>query len=345
MRKLLSVICMVSLCATVITGCSSKNESAETATSDQNTSAPAAESDSAEKDTGKDGGGYVIGYASKSSTTPFWVQLNAAIQSAAADAQVTVKEIGPAKENDVAGQISVIEDFLTQDVDALIVAPCDDVGVAPAVQKFIDAGKPVIAVDNGVTGVDITALVATDNKASAGAAAAYIAEKLGDDAKVVTIDGVVAQGTGKDRKNGFVDTLKEKAPNAEVVSSIAADWVDDTALKGVEDLINGNVEFNAIFAAWDGGALAAYQACKSAGREDVMIVGHDAFEQSCDLMIAEDPIFQGSVAQNPSNMGSLAVQTAVKALSGETVEAFNDSGYQVVTGENAAEYKETNYSK
>ena len=44
-------------------------------------------------------------------------------------------------------------------------------------------------------------------------------------------------------------------------------------------------------------------------------------------------------------MGSLAVQTAVKALSGETVEAFNDSGYQVVTGENAAEYKETNYSK
>ena len=123
---------MVSLCATVITGCSSKNESAETATSDQNTSAPAAESDSAEKDTGKDGGGYVIGYASKSSTTPFWVQLNDAIQSAAADAQVTVKEIGPAKENDVAGQISVIEDFLTQDVDALIVAPCDDVGVAPA---------------------------------------------------------------------------------------------------------------------------------------------------------------------------------------------------------------------
>ena len=74
-------------------------------------------------------------------------------------------------------------------------------------------------------------------------------------------------------------------------------------------------------------------------------MGHDAFEQSCDLMISEDPIFQCSVAQNPSNMGSLAVQTAVKALSGETEEAFNDSGYQVVTGENAAEYKETNYSK
>ena len=140
---------MVSLCATMITGCSSKNESAESATSAPNNSAPAAESDSTKQET--EDKGYVIGYASKSSTTPFWVQLNAAIQTAASKAQVTVKEIGPAKENDVAGQISVIEDFLTQDGDALIVAPCDDVGVAPAVQKFIDAGKPVIAVDNGVT--------------------------------------------------------------------------------------------------------------------------------------------------------------------------------------------------
>ena len=130
----------------------------------------------------------VIGYASKSATTPYWVQLSEAIEKAAKDAGVTVKEIGPSKENDIAGQISIIEDFYSQDVDALIVAACDDVGVAPAVQKFVDAGKPVIAVDNGITGVDITSLCATNNRESAGAAAEYMAKLLGDEFKVVTVD-------------------------------------------------------------------------------------------------------------------------------------------------------------
>ena len=115
----------------------------------------------------------VIGYASKSATTPYWVQLSEAIEKAAKDAGVTVKEIGPSKENDIAGQISIIEDFYSQDVDALIVAACDDVGVAPAVQKFVDAGKPVIAVDNGITGVDITSLCATNNRESAGDTESY----------------------------------------------------------------------------------------------------------------------------------------------------------------------------
>lgn len=337
MKKIIRILCAISVSAAMLAGCSSGPKSTESATSSSKT-------DDQGKTDAKDGK-FVIGYASKSSTTPFWVQLNKAIESAADENGVTLKAIGPSKENDIAGQIAVIEDFLTQDVDALIVAPCDDVGVAPAVQKFVDAGKPVIAIDNGVQGVDITSLVATDNKASAGAAADYIAETLGENIKAVTIDGVVAQGTGKDRKDGFVEALKKASPDAEVVSSISADWVDDTALKGIEDLVNGNVEFNAVFAAWDGGALAAYQALKSAGKQDVIVVGHDAFEQSCDLMISGDKMFVGTVAQNPGNMGKLSLQAALDALNGKTVEKFIDSGFQLVTADNAEEYKNTNYSK
>lgn len=324
MKKIISILVIMMLGVNLLTGCSSKKEA-----------------ESTDADAAKE---IVIGYASKSSTTPFWVQLNAAIQGAAESNGVTVREIGPAKENDVAGQIAIIEDFYSQDVDALIVAPCDDVGVAVAVQKFVDAGKPVIAIDNGVTGVEITSLVATDNKKSSGAAAEYMAELLGDGFKVVTIDGTVAQGTGKDRKEGFETKLKEVAPEAEVVNSIATDWVDDLALKGIEDLLNGNVEFDAVFAAWDGGALAARQALKSAGREDIIVIGHDAFEESCKLMIEKDPILVGSVAQNPVNMGNLAVETAVKALNGESVDKVVDSGCELVTPENAETYKNENYN-
>lgn len=223
-------------------------------------------------------------------------------------------------------------------MDALIVAACDNVGVAPAVQKFVDAGKPVIAVDNGVDGVEITSVVATDNKESAGAAE-FLANTIeAEDFKVVTIDGVIAQGTGRDRKAGFEEKLKEVAPKAEIVNSIAADWVDDSALKGVEDLLNGNVEFDAIFAAWDGGVLAARQTLKVAGREDIIVVGHDAFEESCKLMTDEDPIFKASVAQKPTDMGKLAVKTTVAAIKGETVEKFINSSHILVSNENAQEY-------
>ena len=321
-RKIIALLCSALAVCTLCVGCGGSNGADES---------------------GSDDNGIVIGYASKSATTPYWVQLSNSIEEAAEEAGVTVKEIGPAKENDIAGQIAIIEDFYSQDVDALIVAACDDVGVAPAVQKFVDAGKPVIAVDNGVTGVEITSLCATDNKASAGAAAKYMTELLGEEFKVVTIDGVLAQGTGRDRREGFEETLKEVAPKAEIVSSIAADWVDDAALKGVEDLLNGNVEFDAIFAAWDGGALAARQALKSAGREDIIVIGHDAFEESCELMINDDPIFNGSVAQNPAVMGKLAVETTIAAINGDKVEAFVDSGYTLVNKENAEEYKNEIY--
>lgn len=324
MRKIISIMGVVALSVGLLAGCSNGNSSE-------------AKNNDGEKSE------VVIGYASKSSTTPFWVQLNKSIQNAADEAGIKVKEIGPSKENDVAGQIAIIEDFYSQDVDALIVAACDDVGVAPAVQKFVNEGKPVIAVDNGVQGVEITSLVATDNCASAGAAAEYLKETLGDEFKVVTIDGVIAQGTGRDRKEGFEEKLKEVAPDAEIVNSIAGDWVDDTALKGVEDLLNGNVEFDAIFAAWDGGALAARQALKAAGREDIIVVGHDAFEESCNLMLEDDAIMKASVAQKPSDMGKLAVETAVKAIDGEDVEEFVDSGYVLVTKENAEEYKSETY--
>lgn len=324
MKKMISILSVAALSVGLLAGCSGGGSEEAGKTEEKSNE-------------------IVIGYASKSSTTPYWVQLNQSIQDVAAEAGIEVKEIGPAKENDVAGQIAIIEDFYSQDVDALIVAACDDVGVAPAVQKFVDAGKPVIAVDNGVQGVEITSLVATDNRASAGAAAEYLKETLGEEFKVVTIDGVIAQGTGRDRKEGFEEKLKEVAPNAEIVNSIAGDWVDDTALKGVEDLLNGNVEFDAIFAAWDGGALVARQALKAAGREDIIVVGHDAFEESCDLMLEDDAIMKGSVAQKPSDMGKLAVETAMKAIDGEEVESFIDSGYVLVTKENAEEYKSETY--
>lgn len=336
MKKLLaSLLCFAILIS--LAACATENKPAEAPASAAPSTSAAAESSSAPAEEK-----FVIGYASKSSTTPFWVLLNKAIQDNAAALGVEVIELGPPKENDIAGQLAVIEDLLARDVDALIVAPCDDVGVAPAVKKFIDAGKPVIAVDNGVTGTDITSLVATNNMQSSAAAAEFLAKQLGGKGNVVTVDGIVAQGTGKDRKEGFVNYLAENYPDIKVVSSIAADWVDDAALRGVEDLINGNVEFDALFAAWDGGALAANQAIKNTGKE-VIICGHDAYEEACKLMAANDPIFKGSVAQNPVNMGKLAVETTVKALKGEAVEKVIDSGSELVTSENAQAYFDKTY--
>lgn len=90
MKKLLSVICIAALTISTLVGCSDASEHAGN---------------------NKESGEYVIGYASKSATTPYWVQLGESIQDAAKEMGVTVKEIGPSKENDVAGQIAIIEDF------------------------------------------------------------------------------------------------------------------------------------------------------------------------------------------------------------------------------------------
>ena len=146
----------------------------------------------------------VIGYITKSATNAGWMMINQGAEDAAAAEGVTLVAVGPAFQGDLSSQLEVFENLVAQGAAAIAVAPVDSAGIAPAVNDAMAAGIPVVAVDTGVSGADVTSFVATDNYAVAKVQGAVAATLIEDGQPIIYVTGNQAQSTGQERRNGFV---------------------------------------------------------------------------------------------------------------------------------------------
>ncbi len=283
----------------------------------------------------------VVGYATKSATNTGWIIINNGAQQAADDYGVELMMIGPPKENDIAGQLGVVEDMINSGVDALAIAPTDSAGIVSVVEKANEAGIPVVAVDTGIAGGEIVSHVATDNYAAAAVGGEWMGEQLGGTGNVVMINGMVAQETGAARRDGFYDAITAKYPDINIVTEITADWQAEKALAGIEDAMQANDKIDGVFCAWDGGTIAVLSALEQAGiTDEVVLLGFDCDPNALAAML-ENKV-DGDVAQFLYQIGYQGIEAAIKAAMGEEVEARIDTGTMIVTPENAAQFIEEN---
>jgi ABC-type sugar transport system substrate-binding protein len=283
----------------------------------------------------------VIGYATKSATNQGWILLNNGAKKAAEDAGVELIMLGPPKENDIAGQLGVVEDMINRKVKALAIAPCDSTGIAPVVEKANKKKIPVVAVDTAIQGGTVASFVATDNVKAAESAAKWVGDKLGGKGNVVMINGMLAQQTGKDRRDGFYNYLAANYPNIKVVAEVPADWQTEKALSGMEDALRANKKIDAVFCSWDGGTIGALQALETAKRKkNTLLVGFDAAPDALKAMKAGK--VDADIAQFLYKIGYESISAAIKLAKGETVSARIDTGSFVVTPENLEKFAADN---
>ena len=120
-----------------------------------------------------------------------------------------------------------------------------------------------------------------------------------------------------DRVNGF---LEKVADQVEVVSAQDA-WLTEKAIAVVSDILTANPEIELIYAANEGGTIGAVQAVKKAGLEGkVFVFGIDGTEQLCNMLLDADNVLQAVTAQQPFQVGVLALKAANDVLDGKTVE-------------------------
>lgn len=331
MKRLLSVLLIMVMATALFAGCAQEEPKKETTTATETATTTETETEAPAEEQ------LVVGYATKSSTSPFWVILNNGAEQAAKDYGVELIALGPPKENDIVGQLSVIEDLINRGVDSLVVAPADSVGVAPAVDKAMGNGMPVIAVDTTIEGVVPDGFVATNNYNAAQIAAEWMAAELDGKGNVVLLNGMMAQGSGKERYEGFADYMEANHPDINIVFSQDCAWEDEKALKAMEDAMAANEQIDGVFVGWDGAALAAHRALTEAGRIDqTLICGFDAYPQSLKYM--KEGTFEANIAQDPYKMGYVAVENAVKLARGEEIESYVDTGVILIQPDNVDQY-------
>lgn len=322
----LAILAVISL---VATACGNDDDDAVDETPAP-TSAPTSAADASDSADGEcDTSALTIGYATKSATNQGWIIINAGANDAASDAGAKLIEVGPSNENDITTQIPVIEDLINRGVDALAIAPTDSAGVVPTVERANAAGIPVIAVDTAIEGGDVASFVATDNLAAANQQGQLVGEAINGTGKVIYVTGSQAQQTGRDRRDGFVNTITEMFPDVQV-HEVATEWDATAAQNGVQDLVNANPDVAAIAHAWDGGTMATLPVVESAGI-DPFIAGFDGAPNAIAAMQRGEVDL--IVAQSLYQIGRDGIETAIAAACGERVSPRINTGEAVLTAD------------
>jgi ABC-type sugar transport system substrate-binding protein len=279
-----------------------------------------------------------IGYITKSATNAGWMMINQGAADAAAELGVNLVAVGPAFQGDLSSQLEVFENLVAQGAAAIGVAPVDSAGIAPAVTDAMAAGIPVIAIDTGVSGAEVTSFVATDNLAVAKVQGAVAATLINDGETIIYVTGNQAQSTGQERRDGFMSAFAAARPNSEVLQ-VPTEWNSAEAQEGVEAILNSRDDIVMIVNAWDGGTMGAKAALENLGYSagDVKLVGFDGAGDAIAAM--DEGWVQADTAQMLYQMGYQGIKAAIAAARGETVSARIDTGFFLVTPSTSAVYK------
>ncbi len=265
---------------------------------------------------------------------PFFVAMSKGAQEVAAkyNAEVTVV----AAEHDLAKQTQQFEDFITQQVDLILLSPFDSKGIAGAVAQAKAAGIPVIALDGSAEG-GIDSVVMSDNVQAGRLAGEYLADRLKGKGNIVVIDGPPVSAV-TDRIKGFEEVMA-KYPDIKVVAKQNGEGNREKALGLMESILQANSKIDAVFCINDEEGVGVKIAQEQANRSDeFFIVGVDGAPGAADAL-KEKKSYAATSAQFPNQMAIQGVELALKVIKGEKVEPQVLIPTELITQDNVGSYK------
>ncbi len=264
----------------------------------------------------------------------FIVMLNQAMDDKAR--QLGVRLIVNDAQRSADRQVEQVESFVAQKVDAIILNPCEVEASAPAVDKALAAGIPVVNV-NSETKSAPTAFVGSRDEDAGRIAVEYIAKRLGGRGNLLMMHGYMGQAAEIKRSQGALEVLS-KTPDLKLLAQQAADWDRAKAMGLMENWIQSYGDrINAVFAQNDEMAMGALMALEQANRKaHVVVVGVDAIADA--LAAVRDGRLDATVFQDAKGQGGAAVETAVKIIRREPYEKQTLIPFQLVTKDNVGQY-------
>ncbi|MFH8972762.1 substrate-binding domain-containing protein [Streptomyces sp. NPDC017890] len=275
-----------------------------------------------------------VGLSLSTLNNPFFVQIRdgAEEQAEKLGVDLTVTDA----QNDASQQANQLQNFTSEGLSSIIVNPVDSDAAGPSVRSANKDDIPVIAVDRGVNDAKTAALVASDNVEGGELGAKALAEKLGGKGTIVILQGQAGTSASRERGAGFAAGLKEY-PGIEVVAEQPADFDRTKGLDVMTNLLQAHPDIDGVFAENDEMALGAIKALGSKAGKSVQVVGFDGTPDGLKA-VREGTLF-ASVAQQPKELGRIAVSNALRAADGKKVNTVVKVPVKVITKENVAGFE------
>src|SRR5271170_1038560 len=273
----------------------------------------------------------------KDTTSNYWQIVLAGARKAGKDLGVNVPELGAQSESDISGQISILENAVSEKPAAIVISPTE----FKALGKPIDeAAKkiPIIGIDSAADSKAFTSFLTTDNVQGGRIAADGLAEAIkekygkaeGDVALITSLPGV---GSLDQRAKGFKEEIAAKYPGLKLVADKVADGQATTGLNIMTDLITANPNLRGVFASNLIMAQGAGQAiAENKVADKIKLVGFDSDDKLIKLL--KDGTIYALVVQDPYRMGYDGIKTALAVSKGEKVAKDVDTGANLITKAN-----------
>lgn len=256
-----------------------------------------------------------IAYMPPATEFNYYIAIGEGIKAVAAEQGVEVFMLAPQSGSDINGQMGMIQDVLTQDVDAIIFGTHDEFAAAPLLKRAVGKGMAVVMINSDIPNfpTPIHGVVGYSQRNGTHKIADWAIENYGDEPiKVGVIEGQPGYHS-TERVGGFLDGIKGNE-NFEVVVSIDGKWNVEGGNTAGMDILQSNPDLDMIFAANDYMIIGASFAAKALGRSDIVLLGNDGDTSGLEEIAAGN--ITATVNTSPFLMGKAAMHATVDALQG-----------------------------
>src|SRR5271165_7008119 len=269
----------------------------------------------------------------KDTTSHYWQIVLAGARKAGKDLNVNVPELGAQSESDINGQISILENAVSEKPAAIVISPTQKAALGKPIDE---AAKKIIiiGIDSAADSNAFTSFLTTDNVQGGRIAADGLKAKYGKaEGDVALITAIPGVGSLDERAKGFKEEIAAKYPGLKLVADKVADGQATTGLNIMTDLLTANPNLRGVFATNLIMAQGAGQAiAENKVADKIKLVGFDSDDKLIKLLT--DGTIVALVVQDPYRMGYDGIKTALAASKGAKVAANVDTGANLITKEN-----------
>jgi inositol transport system substrate-binding protein len=266
-----------------------------------------------------------------------WLTTLRDAMTAYAASQPGVELVMVDSKEDVATQLSQVENFVAQNMDAIVLIPANTDATDPMTKAATDAGIPLVYVNRKPANLpDGVAYVGSDSIDAGIFQMQWIADKLGGKGNVVLMEGNLSQEAAQMRTAG-VEQVAAKYPDIKITKKDTANWSRDQGLALMENWLSTGDQIDAVASNNDEMAIGALSAIEAAGKLGQIIVG--GVDASPDALAEMDKgRLNVTVFQNAKGQGEGGIKAAIALARGEKVEQITWIPYELVTPENYKDY-------
>jgi len=256
-----------------------------------------------------------IAYMPPATEFNYYIAVGEGIKSVGKEAGVDVFMLAPQSGADINGQMGMIQDVLTQDVDAIIFGTHDEFAAAPLLKKAVDQGIAVLMINSDIPDfpTPIHGVVGYSQRNGTRAMADWAVQTYGDQkVKVGIIEGQPGYHS-TERVGGFLEGI-EGNDNFDVVVSIDGKWNVEGGNTAGMDILQSHPDLDLVFAANDYMIIGASYAAKALGRSDLVMLGNDGDTSGLEEIASGN--ITATVNTSPYLMGKAAMSATLDALNG-----------------------------